>query len=285
MMRFFKLKPKWQNTSPAVRQQAIQDLDAEDQVLRQLAQEDQDPDVRQRALEKINDLSLLRLRASIDPADTVRAYANTRLYALISGQASDAPPLQQRLQLLEQSAAGSAADLLQQLAREGAETELRLAALQGLNDEALYAERAIQDPSAQLRLDALQQVQNLELLERIAREARNRDKRISRTARARVQTVQTELQRQQQIQQLCEEMESLSWDGETGPSAARFAKLEDAWRKLENVPADVQQRFQRAHDAFAEHFKQSAAKRSTRQELLQRAQARLDELRQLQQLD
>ena len=284
MMRFFKLKPKWQNTSPAVRQQAIQDLDAQDPVLHQLAQEDQDADVRRRALEKINDLALLRQRASNDPADAVRAYANTRLYALLSGQASDAPPLQQRLQILEPSA--SSAELLQRLAREGAETELRFAALQGLNDEALYAERAVQDPSAQLRLDALQQVQTLELLERIAREARNRDKRISRTARARVQAAQAEQQKQQQIQQLCEDMERLSWDGETGPNAARFAKLEDAWRKLEaDIPTDLQQRFQQAHDAFAGHFKQSAATRSTRQELLQRAQVRLDELRQLQQLD
>ena len=286
MIRFFKpqlFKPKWQNLNPAIRQQAIQDLDAADPVLRQLAQEDQDPDVRRRALEKINDLTLLRLRANIDPANTVRDYANARLYALISGQAPDAPPLEQRLRLLEQSITP---ELLRQLAREGAETELRWAALQGLNDEALCADRAIQDPSAQLRLDALQQVQSLELLERIAREARNRDKRISRSARERVKTAQAALQRQQQIQQLCLDMESLSWDGETGPNAARFAKLEEAWRKLESdAPAELRHRFQQAHETFAAHFKSSAAKRSARQELHQRAQTRLDSLRQLQQLD
>ena len=76
---FNPIKPKWQSANPAVRKQAVQELTAADPILQQLAQEDQDPEVRRSALAKINDLTLLTLRASIDPAAEVRDYVHNRL--------------------------------------------------------------------------------------------------------------------------------------------------------------------------------------------------------------
>ena len=280
---FNPIKPKWQSANPAVRKQAVQELTAADPILQQLAQEDQDPEVRRSALAKINDLTLLTLRASIDPAAEVRDYVHNRLAVLLSGQASDAPNLEQRLRLLEQSAT---TELLQQLVRDGAEPELRLAALQRLNQEALYAERAVQDPAAQVRLQALAQVHSLPLLEQVARESRKRDKRISRTARERFESARQEQQRQQQIEELCDAMETLRWDGETGPNAVRFAKLDEAWLGLaEFAPETMRARFQKAREAFNTNFKTSAARRHARLDLLQRVQARLQELQQLEQYD
>jgi hypothetical protein len=144
-------KPKWQNSNPAVRSQAVEELTREDPVLLQLAQDDQEPEVRRSALGKINDLALLHKQAENDPAETVRAYAGERLLALLSGQDAAAPELSQRLQLTEQLATPA---LLQQLVREAAEPELRLAALTCLDQEADYIDRAVHDASAQVRWEA-----------------------------------------------------------------------------------------------------------------------------------
>jgi len=277
LSRFFSpLKPKWQNPNPAARKQAIKELSSDDPLLQQLAQDDQDPEVRRSALEKISDLALLQRQAEKDPAEVVRAYAHSRLMVLLSGQAPQAPQLAQRLHLLEQF---STPELLQQLLREGAEPELRLAALARLDQESYYAERAVQDPSAQVRLQALAQVSSLTLLEQIARETRKRDKRVSRSARERLDKAQAEQQRQQQVHALCEGMESLHWDGETGPNAARFAKLDERWQTLAAfAPDELRERFETAREAFQQHFKASAAQRQARLDLLQRLQQQLQVL-------
>lgn len=280
--RLLKIKPKWQHSNPAVRQQAIQELDSSDPILRQLAQDDQEPQVRQSALAKINDFGFLQSRASADSAASVKEYANNRLFSLLSGQADDAPDLAQRLDLLSQTTP----EVLQQLAQEGTETEVRQAALEQLDDEALYAERVLNDSAAPLRLAALSHIQRQDLLETIARQARNRDKRISRGARERLQAIQEQTQRQHAIEQTCRELETLSWDGETGPNAARYALLIQQWQDLQNdASPELQARFSAARRNYAEHFKASAATRAQRQTLCERLQSRLTELQSLQQLD
>ena len=273
-MIFKKLfQPKWQHANPEIRRRGLQRLPSSDPQLQQLARTDQDPGLRRAALGRCNDLDLLRQSAQDDPDAGVRTYAQARLQHLLLGQDGDQPArpaLAQRLALLDGFAP---AELLETLATQAAEPELRLAALTKLDRETLYAERAVYDSAAQLRAAALAQVHTPELLDRIAKDARNRDKRVSRDARERVQTLRAERQRQDALEELCRGMETLTWEGEHGPSAARFAQLEQSWRALADAAGDAQrERFRRARDRFAEHFKASTAERQARADLCRQLQ-------------
>lgn len=272
-------KSKWTRSEPDMRREAVQSLAADDPQRRRVACEDSDPGKRRAALAQLTDLELLR-RISHDDNDAgVRAFAQARFRKLLSGQADDSPELSQRLALLN-GPQPLAAELAEQLSRQGVEPELRLAALQWVQQEQRCAEVAIHDPVAKVRSAALERIQTPAMLEQIARRTRQRDKRISRGARERLQTLNAERDRQRRIEQLCQDMEALQWDSETGPAAARFAQLEVAWQALAATANEAQQqRFQQAHDKFAEHFRASAAKRSARTALCEQLSAQLEVLR------
>lgn len=276
LSRFFK--PKWQHADPDARRQALQSLSADDPVRRRLAVEDNDPATRRAALAQLADLDLLRRIGDEDADAGVRDYAQARLRKLLSGQIPGSPPLTERLALLDGTEA-IPLELAEHLIREGAEPELRLAALERVQQEALCAERAINDPVARVRSAALERVQDARLLDDIARRTRGRDKRISRIARERAQALHVERERRTEIERLCTELEQLQWDGETGPGAARFSQLEQRWQQIA-AQADPHQRerFRQAHDRFAEHFRASAATRATRTALCRRLEELLGEL-------
>ncbi len=245
-----------------------------------LACEDSDPGKRRMALAQLTDLDLLWRISSEDSDAGVREFAQARFRKLLSGQADDSPALIQRLALLN-GPRPLAAELAEQIARQGAEPELRLAALKWARREQLCAELAIHDPIAKVRSAALERVSTPVLLEDIARRTRQRDKRVSRGARERLQALNAERERLNHIEQLCQDVESLHWDGETGPSTARFAQLEVAWQEVAEQASDNQrERFRQAHDRFAEHFRASAANRAARQTLCQQLAHQLDALQQ-----
>jgi hypothetical protein len=272
--RFFK--PKWQHPNPQVRKQALQTLDAKDPVLLQLAREDEDPGLRRAALGRLNDLQLMQQIAREDNEAGVREYAQARFRKLMLGNDSDSPGLEQRLDLLKQV---TSAELVEYIAAHAAEAELRLQALCKVQTPSLFADLAIADPAAKVRTAALERVEDPADLERIARQARNRDKRISKIARERLQAQRSERQRSDSIQQVCIAMENLNWDGETGPAAARFVKLEEQWRDLEaSAPDDIRQRYQQAHAQFFRRLQESAGRRAARQTLCRSLQEQIEQL-------
>lgn len=270
LSRFFKSKRA--HTEPEAQRQALHSLAADDSQQRQLAGEHSDPATRRAALAQLTDLKLLRQIGSDDPDAGVREYAQARLRKLLSGRAEGSPPLSDRLALLNDPQPLSP-EFAEQLVRQGNEPELRLALLPSIQRDEVCAELAVHDPVAKVRAAALERVQTPALLEDIARRTRNRDKRISRSARERLQALNAERNRQDELEQLCNTMETLQWDGETGPNAARFAQLEAAWQTLcPSASATQRSRFQQAHDRYVEYFRASAAARAARQALCQRLQ-------------
>ncbi|MFO1352560.1 MAG: hypothetical protein U1F68_18550 [Gammaproteobacteria bacterium] len=228
--RWFKSKPKWQSPDPLVRKEAIKALNDQDGALVELARADQDPGVRRTALGRVNDLGLLLATAREDSEAGVREYAQARFRNLMVGREADSPPLATRLAMLTTPLPAGMADFL---AQHGIEPELRLAALDQVHPESLLGDIACDDPSAQVRLAALVRIHSIDILERVAKHARNRDKRVSRLARERFAARSAELHQAARSREICAELETLPWEGETGASAARFAKLEEEWRHLE----------------------------------------------------
>jgi len=260
------LKPKWQPTDPETRPPVSQEL------------ESPDPALRHAALEHLSDLDRLQAIASEDADSGVRATALERYRFLLTGKAPDSPPLADRLERLRQDTDPA---LIDDLLRHAVEPELRLAALERTTRESTLVEIAVHDPQLDVRLAALERVDEPESLDQIARQSRNRDKRIYRRARERLDALVAEKIRASHIERLCAEMENLRWDGESGPNAGRFPRLEQEWRDQEAAaPPELRECYTQARARFLAERQASAGRRSQRLELTASLEALLQRLRQ-----
>ena len=276
LSRFLKLK--WQPADSKAREPAAREpANSDDPALRDQARQNADPAMRRAALERLDDLDLLRDLASTDADEGARAAARARYRSLLAGQATDSPPLAVRLERWRND---DDPDLAEFLARQAAEPELRLAALERVDSEPTLAEVALQDSHWEVRLAALERIQDSSLLEPIARQSRNRDKRLYRQARERLEALAAARGRSTRLERLCVEMEQLIWDGESGPNAARFPKIEQEWREVESF-ADLptQERYRQARARFLTDRQASAGRRAQRLELIESLETLLERLR------
>jgi hypothetical protein len=250
-------------------------LDSTDPALAELAQQDQEPEVRCAAIAKLAELNLLGQIAEQDRDDTVRKFADNRLRELLSGKAPDSPGLETRLAEL-QSLQSLYVDYL---ALQAKESELRLAALQRVANEAVLADIVINDPVADIRFNALEKIHDPATLERLAGLSRNRDKRVSRRIRERLEDLRIKRKRAERIEYLCQEMASLRWDGENGLNAAKFLKLEKEWQELGSfAESSWQEYYNQARAQFLAQRQASVAKRTARSELCASLEAFLNTL-------
>ncbi|MDG4555274.1 MAG: DUF349 domain-containing protein [Candidatus Competibacter sp.] len=272
------LKPKWQHANSETRKQSLRDLDSSDPKLLDLARRDPDPAVRRAALERLDDLDLLRRIADEDADTSFRDAARARYHALLAGKVAGSPTLASRLERLR---CDTDANLAEFLLQHAAELELRLAALERIDLEPVLADIAIRNSHPDLRLAALERVHDPELLDRIARQSRNRDKRLHRRARERLDALNADRARTLNLERLCVEMERLNWDGESGLNAGRFPKLEQEWREQEaGAPPEFQARYAQARSRFLAERQTSANRRAQRLELLATLESLLERLRQ-----
>ncbi len=271
------LKPKWQHPDPGTRKQALQELDNADPTLIELARQDPDPTVRCAALERLGDLDLLRAIADQDADGEVRAAAQNRYRSLLAGKTADCPSLAIRLERLRH---GPDSALAEFLLHQAVEPELRLAALESIDSATALVEIALRDPHPDLRLAALERIHDPECIDQIGRQNRNRDKRLYRRARERLDSMVAEQARAAHLERLCSEMEHLIWDGESGPNAGRFPKLEQEWRDQEaTAPPELQERYSQARARFQTERQASAGRRSQRLELVTSLETLLERLR------
>jgi hypothetical protein len=268
-------KPKWQHPDPQIRKQCIQVLDSADPALAELAQQDQEPEVRCAAIAKLAELNLLRQIAEQDRDDTVRKFADNRLRELLSGRAPDSPRLETRLTELQ----SLQSPYVDYLALQAKESELRLAALQHVANEAVLAEVVINDPVAEVRFNALEKVHDPVILGQIVGLSRNRDKRVSRRIRERLDDLRIKRKRVERIEYLCQEVASLRWDGENGLNAAKFLKLEKEWQELKSFAEPTwQEHYNQARAQFLAQRQASVAKRMAGSELCASLEAFLNTL-------
>jgi DNA repair protein SbcC/Rad50 len=143
--RFFK--PKWQHPDAAVRQQAIVELNRDDQahktVLHELAFNDGAEAVRKAALVKLNDFSLWWQASKHDNAERLQQLAEqTLIQQLLKNEVE--PKLKQ--QFIAQCNRSS---ILEQLAQTETDAGIKFSLLQRLNKSELNI-KALQDPVLQL---------------------------------------------------------------------------------------------------------------------------------------
>lgn len=273
--RFFK--PKWQHPDPQIRAQAVQDLDASDPVLTELAREDEHAAVRRAALHRLADLTLLWHIALEDREAGVREAAEARFRKLMAGKEPDSPVLKTRMSLLSASLPPAVVSFL---ASHGAEPQLRLAALEGVQDQHLLARIAAGDAAGEVRRIALERIHDLSLLEHVAKQVRNRDKRLSRRAQERLQSLRSAQQQADQAAALCAELESLIDETGSEPDIGRLHGIEKRWESVASAAnTELQERYRDARLRFQERLEARAARRVARRDLcesLQRFLQRLD---------
>lgn len=236
--RFFA--PRWKHRDPAIRQQAVAQLDAQQSQDRERLERlitDPDAGVRQAALARLDDpAQLLDMQATRDSSE-LRA----RLLALLTGQA-DAPPLTTRLSLVERI---DDKPLLTELALHADNQELRLAALARLDDEEALIHQACENGIAAVRHAAAERVTSEEGLAQLARRAR-RDKQVARLARDRLHrrredAAQAKAQhiKRQRILEALEQHATHIWEP---LYAGRYRHLQREWAQLPDLPNQEQER-------------------------------------------
>lgn len=242
-------RPKWQHANPQVRRQALLKLSAqkpdEHAVLRDLAQNDSDIEVRKAAVKRVSDLAFLRCARCEDSDAGVREVAGARYRQLLAGGAEIAD-LQARLDEL----AGCSDDIvLTHVARRGREPELRLAALERLQAVAVLEEIAVHDNVPKLRQAAVSRLTDPAALERVMRQTRDRDRKVSRIARDALDRLQQEREAAERAQAersaICDALDRLAATGAHEGALAERKRLENRWTAV-SVPADpaMQQRFE-----------------------------------------
>jgi len=138
--RFFK--PKWQHADAAVRQQAIQQLDTDDQahktVLHELAFNDGAEAVRKAALLKLNDFALWWQASKHDSAERLQQLAEQTLVQQLLNNQVEHKLKQQFIAQCNRSS------ILEQLAQTETDTTIKFSLLQRLNKTELNI-KALQD--------------------------------------------------------------------------------------------------------------------------------------------
>lgn len=258
-------RPKWQHPKAHVRRQALARLperDAESQgILRRLAADDSDAEVRKAAIKRIDDLAFLRARAEQDDNAGVREVALARYRQLLAGGAETAD-FTARLAELESD--GLDDSVLVYVARRGREPELRLAALERLQTVAVLEEIALHDQMPKVRLAAVQRLAVLkspEALERVMRLSREQDRRVARVARdslARLQEEQAAAEEaRREREQICAALEALA-AAETVHEAEQL-RLQNRWNAVAGpIEPELLQRYQAALAACLERAAQAA---------------------------
>jgi hypothetical protein len=250
LARYFS-KPRWQSRDEAIRRAAVaQDSDsALIESLPKLAREDTDAGVRLAAMRRLADPGLTQAMAADDRDDGVRVAAKTLWSELLAGTHTASPPLADRLRLLR---AQDDPRLVEHIAIHAPESELRLAALQRIDRQALILERITGDSDAAVRLAALERVESEDHLVRIVERTRKSDKIINRLANERLENLRVARGDSGAIEgrarNLCERMERVLREGDSSDEAT---SIETAWAALAaQAPAVYVLRYRNARELF-----------------------------------
>ena len=275
-----KPQPRWKHADPAVRLQAISELESPSD-LAALAEHDADAKVRRAAIEKVADPGVLGRVATADPDSGVRDAAADRLLALaLAASSEDAA-----------AAAGVLSDVrrVSAIAKSDAADAVREVALAKLTDEralggvARHAKVETTALAASARLSSHEELlstvlnsdhrdvalavfdrvvhagtasgADVALLETIA--ARTQQKAVARRAKAMLQEIAdadearraAEAERQRHEASLCAAVEELASSTDPERAAAELARLTTAWDALASTDTPMARRFAAGADA------------------------------------
>lgn len=232
-MKLFSLfsRPAWENADASKRAHAVASLQdaALAEKLPEIARHDADAKVRLAAVRRIDDLSLLGDRARLDLAPEVRDAAGLRL----------------RQRLLDASVAVDARirivrvidnePLLELIATEAPEVDLRACALERIRRVTFLADRCTRESDAKLRLTLLDRIEDPAHLERISERARKTDKQLSRIARERLQAARLAAGDAAAVEaravELCAALDGLM-RARTANAVADMQDIDQHWQRL-----------------------------------------------------
>ncbi|REC93992.1 DUF349 domain-containing protein [Kushneria indalinina] len=248
--------PRWRHNDPRIRQEAIAGLTVErDREKLETLLHDDNAEVRHAALARL--ATPERYQTLLTTVEAGSPLHRTLLDTL-TGRERTLLSLAQRQQVVKTLDAPA---LLTHMATHADNQQLRLAALERIEDEGALIEQACQNSIASVRQAAAGRVDSDEGLERLAREAR-RDKQIMRGARDRLNQRRDQRReqdaRQQRRDDLIQAMTRLS-DQQWEPMLpARYRHLVREWRSLADDADDSQrQKFhqveQATHTRVIEH--------------------------------
>jgi len=283
-----KPQPRWKHVDPAVRLDAIRELD-DPAELALLAESDQDPKVRRAAILVTSDPAVLGRIARADGDDDVRDRAADRLVTLASRNAPDADTAAASI-ALEAVRVLTDPRRLSTIAKSDASDGVRTEALARITDERALgsvARHAKQESTASAALGRLTGAEELldvalhaenrdvalAAFERMATadmdtaqlrsvEVRARQKNVSRRARALIQEREVAeaarqtaaLERQRRESMLCQAVEHLVELSDVSTGRAELARLTESWRALGASDAAALDRFAQASTAAEAAF-------------------------------
>jgi hypothetical protein len=256
LIDIFKAKPRWLHGDPAVRADAVRDIDVGDQtLLTTIAKTDADARVRRSAVRKLQDISILVEIAVKDIDTSVREEARLALLALSLSDGDsttcasalstlDDPKLlaiaakSARHEAVREQALARITDAraIAGVSREAEYQATRLSALARIDDAALLLNVAMSSEHKDVALAALERIQDRDALKTVA--GRAKCKAAQRRARAvlgsqAASAVLSPHERRSKQTRLCHRLEELlrahSWE----QAASDLAEVESEWAALE----------------------------------------------------
>jgi len=286
LARFFK--PKWQHRKAEVRLRAVSKLSANDpsasEILNQIALQDHDAEVRRAALTRVLDASLLIRASEEDSNEHNRITALQQITHLISGEQGQLND-DARTSLLPHI---KSTELLLHLVLNCNESDVGLAALELIADEAALLDLIRQSENKEIRRQAAQRIEQSDLLEQLERESRGKDKRLYRIARDKLQLQREQIQlanaRLERRQTLLTSLQQLEKGEEFPQFGAKLDALNLEWQRCdEDASNDEQQLWQQLTDSCQTRRQQIEQRRQAEAEAAALNAAQQQQIHQLQQ--
>jgi DNA repair protein SbcC/Rad50 len=254
-----------------------------------IVRSNQEPVARREACRQIERLPELRDIASSDADSGVRDVALARYRNLLCGQEDGGPALSQRL---DEIAALEDQRILEQLAADAQEVEVRGAAIAKIANPDTLANCALNDALATNRSAAVELIDDKQALDRVIKNIGKKDKRVYRAARRKLKEIVEREALPERIRNKCEELcEKLKRLGRFENWVQDRAVLDLLDRQWEEIAPEANQelgaRYQHLRDRFllayeayrSEHDAQVAAEeaheglRAERRALLEELQS------------
>ncbi len=258
-------KQKWQHRNPEVRRQAIKALGSDEtEILGQIAREDESPELRRLALRRLDDLDLLHQLSEEEGDAEICQFAQSCLSELLAGTRETSPALNVCMEFLSRHPEKR---LLEFVALNGVDTELRRFAQDRITEETILRNFAVRDAVLANRQAALERITDISILEAVIRQTRRHDKQIHRQSQARLDAIREAQERPARIRAECEHictaLEAMTSGDNWQEALDKLQPLVDRWQAIaDEAGAEFLTRYQQAHGAV---MQASAAFRQARE--------------------
>jgi hypothetical protein len=248
------IKPKWQHKDAEIRLEAVSSGQEPELIagLFEIARDDEDRRVRCAAIKRLHQLeNILKLLDSEQDAEA-KKLLEERVRQLASSAGDSRPPLAVRMQVAENT---TDRDLIEDLAHNAPEAELRRAALGKVERQGVLGDCAINDPDAGNRRFAASRITQHTSLKRIIDAVRTRDKTLHAELQARLKAELLEQKDADAVQaealRICLALEKLAVLG-AKPDSPEVGELQAAWKPIADAAdADMQARHVRVGDRLS----------------------------------